>query len=188
MRLQPSLYILATCYTKININKFWIPPCMKSVDNLAMVHSYYTVDWFWTFLKGHWTVYSLMLKWIYSTFPLYTPIFLNFYQAFDCLSGTLGLIWVLAWCLFVHESPASHPNISITEKTYIVTTAGDRVEVSSPQGWRILMKTWVRDLTYSFALSGSSLKTLPTIWSEYHYQEYQITQITYLINNSGIHR
>ncbi|XP_076756009.1 putative inorganic phosphate cotransporter [Xylocopa sonorina] len=40
------------------------------------------------------------------------------------VTGTIGLVWSLAWFLLVFDSPAQHPRISIEERRYIENSIG----------------------------------------------------------------
>jgi len=39
--------------------------------------------------------------------------------------GLLGILWFVAWALFVHDSPQSHPSISPKELSYITHSLGN---------------------------------------------------------------
>lgn len=39
--------------------------------------------------------------------------------------GGLGVVWFVAWLFLVYDSPASHPHISVQEKSYIISQVGD---------------------------------------------------------------
>lgn len=47
------------------------------------------------------------------------------------VSGGLGLIWYICWELFVYDTPATHPTISIRERTYIENCIGKTVRNKS---------------------------------------------------------
>ena len=36
-----------------------------------------------------------------------------------CLPGTLTIVWLFCWVLFVYDTPAKHPKISQAEKKFI---------------------------------------------------------------------
>ncbi|VVC32475.1 Hypothetical protein CINCED_3A020713 [Cinara cedri] len=55
------------------------------------------------------------------------------------VSGGLGLLWILCWMLFVHDTPAKHPTISIRERTYIEKCIGNTIQTRSkplPIPWK----------------------------------------------------
>lgn len=50
------------------------------------------------------------------------------------LFGTIGLIWFIAWMVFVFDSPSKHPRISKSERRYLEQSIGDAAiqEVRNP--------------------------------------------------------
>ncbi|CAL1542430.1 unnamed protein product [Lymnaea stagnalis] len=46
--------------------------------------------------------------------------------------GVLGCLWFVAWMLLVHNTPAEHPRISITEREYIESSIGKKEILSTP--------------------------------------------------------
>jgi len=36
-------------------------------------------------------------------------------------SGAQGVLWFIVWTMFIYETPAKHPRISLDEKDYIET-------------------------------------------------------------------
>jgi len=57
------------------------------------------------------------------------------------VSGGLGLFWYVCWMLFVYDTPAKHPTISIKEKTYIENCIGKTVHTRSNPVRIIVIKT-----------------------------------------------
>ena len=43
------------------------------------------------------------------------------------MTGTLGVIWFIAWWLLVYDSPQQHPRISAREKSHILSSLGETV-------------------------------------------------------------
>ncbi|XP_021377570.1 sialin-like [Mizuhopecten yessoensis] len=46
--------------------------------------------------------------------------------------GGLGCLWFLVWCTFAYNSPASHPRITLEERTHIETSAGIHTNTRTP--------------------------------------------------------
>ena len=55
------------------------------------------------------------------SFTYLVRMFINFVLALLFFQGGFGLVWCLAWFALVHDSPQSHPRISIEERDYIVS-------------------------------------------------------------------
>lgn len=53
----------------------------------------------------------------------------------------LGLIWIICWMLFIYDTPAKHPTISIKEKTYIENCIQHTVHTRSKPVRKIVNKT-----------------------------------------------
>lgn len=47
------------------------------------------------------------------------------------VSGGFGFVWLICWILFVYDTPAKHPTISIKEKTYIESYIGNTIHTTS---------------------------------------------------------
>lgn len=55
------------------------------------------------------------------------------------LSGAITLIWYVAWYLFMFDTPAKHPMITIEERNYIEDALGDTVQENLSTPWRKLL-------------------------------------------------
>ena len=56
-----------------------------------------------------------------SVFYVFGQNIYRFLVASLFFQGGFGLVWCLAWFALVHDSPQSHPRISIKERDYIVS-------------------------------------------------------------------
>ena len=63
--------------------------------------------------QSKWPSVFYVLGWHMQYYMIYERK-ANYFQ------GGLGLVWCLAWFALVHDSPQSHPRISIEERDYIV--------------------------------------------------------------------
>lgn len=57
--------------------------------------------------------------------------------------GCLGLVWWVAWCLLVYNSPSSHPRIDPTEQRYIISSLSSTTSPSSSTSvpWRSIFSS-----------------------------------------------
>ncbi|XP_042238110.1 sialin-like isoform X2 [Homarus americanus] len=63
--------------------------------------------------------------------------FLGGWPAVFYVFGVCGLLWFIVWMLLVHNTPESHPRISLDEKIYIQTTLNQ-----SPSNTKVLPIPW----------------------------------------------
>ncbi|XP_060064488.1 sialin-like [Ylistrum balloti] len=93
--------------------------------------------------------------------------------------GGIGCIWFLFWHFLIYETPATHPRISLTEKKYIESTAGQRNLQSYPTPWRGILTSsamWAIMLAVFCQSWGAyiSVTVLPTYMNKI--QRFDITQ------------
>lgn len=76
--------------------------------------------------------------------------FLGGWPSVFYVSGTLGLIWFVFWCLFVYSSPAHHPWISKEEREFIGSSLEDKQEVHRVPWLSILtsVRVWAIIITH----------------------------------------
>ncbi|XP_069705479.1 putative inorganic phosphate cotransporter isoform X2 [Periplaneta americana] len=56
------------------------------------------------------------------------------------VTGGIGVVWFIAWWVFVYDSPAQHPRISEKEKKYILDCLGKTVTTKKPPiPWKRLL-------------------------------------------------
>ncbi|XP_068711966.1 vesicular glutamate transporter 3-like [Montipora foliosa] len=83
-------------------------------------------------------------------------------SVFYCF-GLFGMVWYVLWLMVVYESPATHPTISIEEKTLIQTSALDLSNIdqlvipwksilSSPPVWGIIAANFALDWAFYILL------------------------------------
>ncbi|XP_021941380.1 sialin isoform X1 [Zootermopsis nevadensis] len=87
----------------------WIPPLERSKFSSYV----YAGANFGTIISMPLSGYLCSLKFL-GGWPLSFYIF-----------GGLGVVWFVAWLFLVYDSPASHPHISVQEKSYIISQVGD---------------------------------------------------------------
>lgn len=58
------------------------------------------------------------------------------------ICGIIGVIWYLAWCYFVYDSPAEHPRISAEERMYIEKSLGTSIHKDAgPIPWKAIFSS-----------------------------------------------
>ncbi|KAL8591613.1 hypothetical protein ACOMHN_030499 [Nucella lapillus] len=91
------------------------------------------------------------------------------------LLGGVGIIWWVAWCFLVYNSPAEHPRISPEEKAYITASLKGKMtatrEGSGHVPWRALLTSgpvWGIILTHTCSNFGTYtfLTNIPTYLKE----------------------
>jgi len=84
------------------------------------------------------------------------------------LFGTLGVVWWVAWCYLVYDTPSTHPTIHPAEKDYIVASLGSaRSLVRPPVPWQAILVSgpvWALVITHVAQNFGfyTLLTELPT--------------------------
>ncbi|XP_069705481.1 sialin-like [Periplaneta americana] len=70
------------------------------------------------------------------TYPLFGLLISWFdWPSIFYVTGAFGILWFIAWWLLVYDSPALHPRISETEKTFILNSLGKTItnrKISTP--------------------------------------------------------
>ncbi|XP_050392280.1 sialin isoform X1 [Patella vulgata] len=51
--------------------------------------------------------------------------------------GALGIVWVIAWLLLIHDTPGQHPRISKAERTHIEESIGKKEDLKTP--WKSIL-------------------------------------------------
>ncbi|PSN34790.1 hypothetical protein C0J52_06210 [Blattella germanica] len=70
------------------------------------------------------SMHNLTASWIP---PNERSKFVTAYMAAFYVTGTLGVMWFIAWWLLVYDTPAQHPRISPSEKEHILNSLGQTV-------------------------------------------------------------
>ncbi|XP_033727747.1 sialin-like [Pecten maximus] len=105
--------------------------------------------------------------------------FLDGWPASFYIFGGIGCLWFVFWHFLIYESPASHPRISLRERNYIESTAGQRELKNYPTPWKSILTSsaiWAIMITVFCQSWGAYVTTtvLPTYMNKI--QKFDITQ------------
>ncbi|XP_017887369.1 putative inorganic phosphate cotransporter isoform X1 [Ceratina calcarata] len=84
------------------------------------------------------------------------------------VTGTIGIVWSIAWFLLVFDSPAQHPRISLEERRYIEDSIGTTSTTKRlPVPWKSILlsvRVWSIVITHSCNVFGyfTVVNQLPT--------------------------
>lgn len=58
------------------------------------------------------------------------------------ICGIIGVVWYIAWCYFVYDTPAEHPRISAEERNYIEKSLGTSIHKDAgPIPWKAIFSS-----------------------------------------------
>ncbi|XP_076161361.1 putative inorganic phosphate cotransporter isoform X2 [Ptiloglossa arizonensis] len=84
------------------------------------------------------------------------------------VTGSIGLIWNIAWIPLVYDSPAQHPRISVEERRYIEEAIGSTTTIKRlPVPWKSILLSapvWAIIVTHACSVFGyfTVVNQLPT--------------------------